>query len=391
MGKVIEGRFSRPFSQRVELIDAQATASRLMGVIGVVARWRVDGAETRYQLIHLDYEDYGIDACDEFDASEKNKIEERILEMTGGLGGAFRPISYSEYTYLVASAHIVDPDSPNALYDYLPNYEFVIRDYEINGLGREATIDLFDRLGPAPRSDSEHLHYYVMRLHGQDAEGILYLGDLVLDERMDGPKSSLLKNTVKPGNDPDHYRVEALIENELGYFIRIFDIDFEAETADKFNDEGKHHQRRWVSSCELRHELAVSPIEASFMLRKTEYILLYSILEPSFGLEFESYYPELMANTYQAGDLYTEFNKDNAHVSEWVYYLNGDVYANYFLTDSNQLIIAAFNQEVLKQIEQRFESCSLGRQLSKIGEFSADQPLLYDFINSGLSDFFDYL
>jgi len=86
MGKVIEGRFSRPFSQRAELIDAQATATRLMGVVGVVARWRIDGSQTLYQLLHLDYEDYGIDAYDEFDALEKERIEQRVLEMTGGPG-----------------------------------------------------------------------------------------------------------------------------------------------------------------------------------------------------------------------------------------------------------------------------------------------------------------
>jgi hypothetical protein len=383
MGKIIEGRFSRPFSQRVEMIDAQATATRLMGVVGIVARWRIDGSETIYQLIHLDYEDYGIDACDEYNASETDRIEQRVIEMTGGLGGAFRPVNYAEYAYLVASAHVVDPESPNAVYDFLPKYDFVIRDYEANGLGRELTMALFERLGPEPLSDSEHLHYYMMRLHGQDAEGTLYLGDLVLDERLDGPKSTLLKNTVKIGPEPDHYRVEALIENELGYYVRIFDVAFQNDLP--------AHPKRWVTSCELRHELAVSPIEASFMLRKTEYIALYSVLEPTFLLEFEKRMPELMANSYESGDLFTEFNRDNAHVSEWVYYLNGDVYANYYITNSNQLIVAAFSHDIIEQIDHRFETGNLSQLLSKIGDFSADQPLLYDFINSGLTDFFDYL
>lgn len=383
MGKVIEGRFSRPFSERAELIDAQATATRLMGVVGVVARWRIDGSQTLYQLLHLDYEDYGIDAYDEFDALEKERIEQRVLEMTGGLGGVFKSITYQELAYLVATAHAVDPESPNAIYDFLPQYSFILQDYEKNGLGREAAIQLFDRLGPSPDSECEHLHYYLMRLHGQDAEGILYLGDLVLDERLDGPKSTLLKNVVKEGAAPGHFRCEALIENENGYFVRIFDLVFHNDLPD--------HPARWIGSCELRHQLAVSPVEASFMLRKTEYITLYSILDPAFLPEFESSMPELMPNSYLAGELFTEFNQDNAHVSEWIYYLNGDVFANYFVTESHQLLVAAFDQETLKTIEKRFADGHLNHYLSKVGDFSADQPLLYDFINSGISDFFEYL
>jgi hypothetical protein len=383
MGKVIEGRFSRPFSQRAELIDAQATATRLMGVVGIVARWRIDGSSTIYQLIHLDYEDYGIDAYDEFDASEKERIEQRVVEMTGGLGGAFRTVTYSELAYLIATAHAVDPESPNAVYDFLPQFAFVLQDYEKHGLGREAAIELFERLGPAPGTVCEHLHYYMMRLHGQDAEGILYLGDLVLDERLDGPKSTLLKNIVKSSESPDRFRCEALIENENGYYVRIFDLVFQNDL--------EAHPKRWIGSCELKHELAISPVEASFMLRKTEYLSLYSILDSGFVLEFGAMLPELMANSYAAGELYTEFNRDNAHVSEWIYYLNGDVYANYFITDSNQLVIAAFSSEVIDAIEKRFEESQLGEYLTKVGDFSADQPLLYDFINSGISDFFDYL
>jgi hypothetical protein len=383
MGKVIEGRFTRPFSERVELIDAQATKTRLMGVVGVVARWRIDGSSTIYQLLHLDYEDYGIDAYDEFDALEKERIEQRIQEMTGGLGGAFTKISYQELAYLIATAHVVDPESPNAVYDFLPNFDFVLKDYENNGLGREAAIALFDRLGPYPQTVCEHLHYYLMRLHGQDAEGILYLGDLVFDDRLDGPKSTLLKNVVKEGDKPGFYRCEALIENENGYFVRIFDLQIETDLPE--------HPPRWVKSCELKHQLAVSPVEASFMLRKTEYLSLYSVLDPGFMADFEAAMPELMPNSYLAGDLFTEFNQDNAHVTEWIYYLNGDVFANYFITEANQLLVATFDPETLKTIERRFADGPFKDALSKIGDFSADQPLLYDFINSGISDFFEYL
>ena len=385
MGKVIEGRFTRPFSQRVELIDAQATSTRLMGVVGVVARWRVDGSQTLYQLLHLDYEDYGIDAYDEFDALEKERIEQRVAEMTGGLGGAFKPINYQEYAYLVATAHAVDPESPNAVYDFMPQYEFVLRDYERMGLGKEGATALFDRIGPAPATVCEHLHYYLMRLHGQDAEGILYLGDLLFDERLDGPKSTLLKNTVKeiPAPEASQYQCEALIENENGYFVRIFNMGFQ--------EIGSDPKRRWIDHCELKHQLAVSPVEASFMLRKTEYLALYSVLDPAFVLEFETAMPELMPNSYMAGELFTEFNRDNGHVTEWIYYLNGDVFANYFITEAHQLLVAAFDPKALKVIERRFEKGPLGQYLSKVGDFSADQPLLYDFINSGLADFFEYL
>jgi len=99
----------------------------------------------------------------------------------------------------------------------------------------------------------------------------------------------------KRGLDPGQFRCEALIENENGYFVRIFDLVFHNDLPD--------HPHRWIGSCELKHELAVSPVEASFMLRKTEYITLYSILDPAFLPEFESSMPELMPNSYRGGGI----------------------------------------------------------------------------------------
>jgi len=49
------------------------------------------------------------------------------------------PVTYEEFAYLVATAHAVDPESPSAIYDFLPQYSFILQDYEKNGLGERSS------------------------------------------------------------------------------------------------------------------------------------------------------------------------------------------------------------------------------------------------------------
>ena len=101
-------------------------------------------------------------------------------------------------------------------------------------------------------------------------------------------------------------------------------------------------------------------------------------------------HPEMMVNTHGAGDLFTEFNPTNDHVNKPVYYLSGDVYANYYITDELQMVVCSFELTHMDTIDlsllQAFEG-----DLVKMGEMTADQSILYDFVTSGYGNIYDYL
>lgn len=96
-------------------------------------------------------------------------------------------------------------------------------------------------------------------------------------------------------------------------------------------------------------------------------------------------------NVHRNGSLYTEFNPTNQHVGKTPYYLNGDIFAVYYLTDSDQLVITTFVEAHLEKIEKFFEGSGLMNYLVYEGDFEADTSLIYEFVNSGYESFYDFL
>ena len=82
---VVEGRLSDRYNHFAEysFMSCQATETRLMGVVALKVSWRgKDRPRARYyQIIHLDYSEYGVDEYLEFecipgtDTYKQNKEE----------------------------------------------------------------------------------------------------------------------------------------------------------------------------------------------------------------------------------------------------------------------------------------------------------------------------
>ncbi len=71
--------------------------------------------------------------------------------------------------------------------------------------------------------------------------------------------------------------------------------------------------------------------------------------------------------------------------------LSGDILGLYYITDENQMLISSFSEESLEQIESELLNWSGDKLIRPAGQFVIDVPLLYDFVNSGYGDFFDFL
>jgi hypothetical protein len=229
-----------------------------------------------------------------------------------------------------------------------------------------------------------------MRLTGLDQKAFKYLSDVDVPtawyQEVTSP-GTLLKNTISElppkaiegVKNLKLYRCEALIDHLDRYKL----IHLQFQIADT-------RRGRKIVGIQIEGVMNISAYEASFQLRKREHLAIYEILEDDFLEAFEDMNPQMMVNSHGAGELFTEFNIDNDHVNKAIYYLSGDVYANYYITDEEQMVVSSFSLENLDEIEVILGHAFEG-QMAKIGEMTADQSILYDFVTSGYGNIYAYL
>jgi len=362
---------------------AEATNTRLMGVVGVVSHWHDEAGRKVIQIYHLDYEVYGIDGFYHLIEPVKKECDDLILGVTGGLGGEFVPVSFRELVYLLKSAYEVDPNSVESHVDFDAYMEMFMswRD----DLSTEEKVALMLRLTPPLENTVHVINYLIMRFVGRDPASTLALWDVpekafhmpLLDEPY-----TLIKNQVTLLNrkgGTDVYRAEALIDFEHKYKLVVFEVSINPKT-------------RKATALSSSETLVMSSIEAAFNLNKPEFMIITHVRDEFFERRFSENNPEMMKQRYAGGQLYIEFNPNNRHVAQNPYYLNGDIYAMYFFSDVGQLIIASFDKQHLEAIDHTLvEENAYADSLHFVCELKTDDPILYAYINSGFDSIFDYL
>lgn len=372
-------------SSKLKFNRAEATNTRLMGVVGVVTHWTDEAEREIVQIFHLDYELYGIDGFYHLIEPTEKALSELLLSVTGGLGGTFEPVSFRELVYLLKSAYQVEPNSIETHVDFDAYIETFLT-WQVD-LTDSEILELMVKLNPPILNPVHTINYLVMRLVGRDPVSTLALWeDGCVPEKMDffDAPYTLIKNTSTlltddALSDQATYRVEALIDYEHKYKLIVF----------KFYLNRASNR---VVRIEAVEELVISSIEAAFNLNKPEYILVTQIKDEFFERRFVENNPEMMKQTYYQGQLYIEFNPHNNHVSQNPYYLNGDIFAMYFFSRSGHLLIASFSKENLDVIDgMLIRNQTYTESLQFICELKTDDPILYAYINSNYETIFDYL
>ena len=372
-------------SSKLKFNRAEATNTRLMGVVGVVTHWTDEAEREIVQIFHLDYELYGIDGFYHLIEPTEKALSELLLSVTGGLGGTFEPISFRELVYLLKSAYQVEPNSIETHVDFDAYIETFLT-WQVD-LTDSEILELMVKLNPPVLNPVHTINYLVMRLVGRDPVSTVALWDSGrVPEKMDffDAPYTLIKNTSTlltddVTSDEATYRVEALIDYEHKYKLIVF----------KFYLNRVSNR---VIRIEAVEELVISSIEAAFNLNKPEYILVTQIKDEFFERRFVENNPEMMKQTYYQGQLYIEFNPHNHHVSQNPYYLNGDIFAMYFFSRSGHLLIASFSKENLDVIDgMLIRNQTYTESLQFICELKTDDPILYAYINSNYETIFDYL
>jgi len=381
---------------QLRFVRAEATNTRLMGVVGVIVYWQDEAEREIAQIFHLDYEVYGIDGFYHVTGQALKELEALILSVTGGLGGSFVPIDFREMVYLLKTAFSVDPNSIEAHVDFDVISEMFLAWQE--DLSILEILSLMEKINPKIKTDIQAINYMIMRLVGGDVMSTMTLWDdltqLETSIFFDKPYT-LIKNTchlleeepegkltdeisIRIRNDK-MYRAEALIDFEHKYKLVIFNLKVNTLT----------HKIASVAHVE---DLMISSIEAAFNLNKPEYMIVTQLKDAFFERRFADNNPEMMKQEYAQGQLYIEFNTDNAHVMENPYFLNGDIYAMYFFSHAGQFLIASLTKENLERIDQFLvKNETYSESLQFICELKTDDPILFDYINSSDQTIFDFL
>lgn len=382
--KVIKGGGGKNVTPKYKFKKSFVTNTRLMGVVGMKIYWETEEGKEYIQFFHLDFEEYGIDGFESLVDGTQEDIDFITSKMMGGLGGKFVRISKKESIYILNESFKVNIRNNEALCQDAEEYEFLLKSK--TNIDEDSELKVWYKMCEGIETDYQLVNYFIMRAVGFDKKGqnFLCIQDKVSSFDPTDKSFTLIKNTVKHShieNGINYYNVESLIDLDKGYQLIISVIGVQP-TKDGLK----------VAYAQIDNMMKISSIEATFQLKKSEYILIYSTEELIELVEIlDKEKPNAMQNIHQTGFLYTEFNPNNDHVKNSVYYLNGDIFAVYFITTENQFAVSTFSKGNLKELKKYFGGSAFQELLELEGEFRTDTPLLYEFVHSGYEDFFDFL
>jgi hypothetical protein len=382
--KVIKGRGKKTPVPNYRFKKGYATNTRLMGVVGMKLFWETEEGDEYVQFFHLDCEEYGIDGFESLANASGFDIEIVTAKMMGGLGGTLVEIEEQEGIYLLNEVYKINLKNDQSIPGFSEEYEYLLQvDMDIP---EETKENLWKKICEDIVSETQLINYYLMRAVGMDKSGQHFLseGDNYKNFEPTMKPSTLIKNVVEfSGHEggTNYYNCESVIDLENGYQLIISEIGV------KETDKGLK-----VVYSEVKNKMKISTIEAVFQLKKPEYLLVYSVEDFIEAVELmDELKPHAMQNIHQGGFLYTEFNPTNDHVKDEIYYLNGDIYAVYFITTQGQMVVSTFLEENLEEIKVYFEGKIFEDLFELESEFKIESPLLYEFVQSGLGNFYEFI
>lgn len=363
--------------------NAQATNTRMMGVVGLLAYWEDERQNQVVHVYHLDYESYGIDGFHQLINPEEHELNKVVKGVTGGLGGEWVSIDFREYKFLVKSSYVIDPFCTDALVDF----EYFERQFEafFVDLNLDEENKLYEKLCPQLKSPIHAMHYFMMRYIGSDGPVYSYFWSKGSEDDsfslVESPQT-LIKNSAEKMRETENevtYHCEALVDFECQYKILVLEVTLDKKTYK-------------VKKAKLKETLTITGTEAAFNLSLPEYMSVFAIQDVFFKRKFAYAHPEMMRQDYPGGELFIAYHPHNGHVADNPYRLSADIDIMYFFSRDGQLIVCALDEKALKKVNDEFLlNSEYENSLLKICDLKADDPLLLTFIHSRYNNIFDFL
>lgn len=196
------------------------------------------------------------------------------------------------------------------------------------------------------------------------------------------PPAALCRNTIEraPGPIGNRYLCESLVEYNNSYRIVTSEIIL------------SQHPMRVVSAKKCS-SFKITSTEVALILNSHEFISVFDIISDDIGFldAFHEFVESYTETEYECGKLYIDFFDTNNHVGRSEYLMNADVRTIYFLSDYNQLIIASYSAKRTHDATVQLTYEMLPHYMALRHKFEFSSPVLYEFLRSGVEDFFEFL
>jgi len=368
-------------TSRKIFISAYVTNTRLMGVLGMYIHFSLPDNQALsdlHQFFYFDAEEFGFETYQSVLGNDTARISEIEHSLIGGLGGEKVPLTLREAQYLLQEYVRLNRRMNIPLPEGIQEYGFLL-DHDIM-LSQPDLYILMCKQCVSTTDVCEVINYFLMRVTGKDFRAASFLTNRSFDMDLfpEFKAGTFCKNSIEPAGQPDVYLCESLCEFGNSYHIAV--------TAVTVSGLSISEARR--ISC-----FKISPAEAAMMLARSEFISVYEMLEPpeDFTAASTALSASAMATPHENGILYMMFHANNKHVAKWEYRLNEDVLGMYYVSSSGQLLAAAYSLEEIKKLENDLAKAPVGRTLIPTGKYEFQEPVLYEFIQSGFAEFEDFV
>ena len=381
--RIIHGKKSIRYNhfEDFDFVSCRAAATRLMGVVALKVSWRSreDRRSVLYQIIHLDYSEYGIDEYREFEcipgdpgySENKQEMNDLWENFVAVMGGEVIGIDAPCMLRAIESAMPLAQEDVKREYDDDENREFrayarLRIGYMTDALSARGITsadcslrDAIETLSPAKLSAYETINYFVMRIIDRDYDAAATLTSMDRDRlpgieladagiqtlmRCDISKSDRRRDPSPDGvSYPFRCRITTLAPG--GYYHASFVI---------WLSGSRRSTNPLVTEIRTGSVIKMSDYEAAMQINRTEFLTVFrcadSMLngfDPKYIGPFSHSVPSAVPN----GWLYTAYKGSNSFVDSPHYRLDDDVYGYALLSVAGELVLMSHDLRNISMLD----------------------------------------
>lgn len=407
---VIKGGAATSLSNKQKhFVTAYVTDTRLMGVLAIYARWHIsdndgnpDPLGDLHQFFYIDCEEAGLETYTGLRGDfgiEAISVEQALV---GGLGANKITLSEKSLRGIVCHWLGFNQERKLPLPDKLEDYEFLFTPETL--FDEKEYLAVMKDICADITNDYQLVNYFLMRCFGRDYEAARFLTSSVhyIPRNISDAKGHPLQDDF-PLDLYDAYVKASFCRNVIDVEKKYKDgsVSYLCESLVEMNGSYDSVISKvvvkdlQVIGFEYCSGFTVSSSEAAMMLSKPEFLTLYDVhlseseIEDNIG-EFTIGFNCIMSR-HENGRMFMSFKTTNDHVSERVFMLSNDVRGVFFLTDSGQLIVSASTLEGINSLDAMVAQSPLTPYLFTVGKYEFREPVLLEFISSGMEFFDEFL
>ena len=405
--KLIHGNQSEQYDhfRDFDFESSRAICTRLMGVAALKVTWRgkADRRERMYQVMHLDYSEYGIDEYQEFlctpgsedYTAKREEMSALWNHFVAVMGGSLESIDEACMLRLIEDALPLASESISREYDNDENRAF--RAYARMRLGfmQDAlncrgitsadcsTKDAIETTSPLKLSTYETINYFIMRMVDLDFDAASYLSSMTMEDlrgcelsgqgiqtlvRCDIERSDRRKDVPADRfSFPFRCRLTTLARDAYYHYTLVIWLN------------GNHRAKNpLVTDIRVGSVIKLSEYEAAMQISRSEFLTVFDCKDEML-VGFDPKYIVPFANSTQTpvpnGWLYTAYKGDNSHVDTSSYKLNDDVYGFALLTIAGELILMSNELRYISMLDDATIFSLYSPFISTKGRYRLDTPV----------------